>query len=120
MFQQLCREQPIVSCPISRLLSRGCCIGNERSSWCSHLRQSPAATAETPSKRIVAAGIQNHDVHPIVRCLHLPKELTYRDSTIAYIGFSARVDFDWEQIILTINLHPVACIVEQTYTIIAP
>src|SRR6185503_8121040 len=76
-------------------------------------RQAARARAEAAGQRIVAAGIEEHQVDRVAGELHLAENAGGADRLQLDVAFSLDLGADRQQKILTVDLHAVAGVVEQ-------
>ena len=72
-------------------------------------------TQAAGAERIVAAGVEDHDLQPRARALHLPQHDIDIDHLEIDIGLAHRIGADRHQIIGAADLHAVARIIEQRH-----
>ena len=86
-------------------------VGNESTHRAIHPRQSPAA--EATGKGVVAAGIENHDIETVAGGLHRPQHGVGVHALVRNFEFLANIHADGNQVILALELDPVARVIEQ-------
>ncbi len=113
MVNQLSGVESVGSAAIGGHRSGGRCVGNERSGRCVQRRQTLCGTPEAPGIRVVAAGIEDHQVHPIARGFHLGQHPANVHGFILYVFFSADLSLHGDHVVVPLHLHPVSGVVEQ-------
>ena len=70
----------------------------------------------TARERITSACIEDYDVKRVLLAIHLIEHPIQVYSFIFVIGLDLYIGINWNQIIAARNLHPVARVVEQSYS----
>src|SRR3984885_1426216 len=89
-------------------------IGYEGATGCVHPGET-ALDAARLGQRIVAAGIENHDVHLVLRRLHRPQHPPGIEGIGFQIGFGLNIGIDRDQVIRALCLYPMAGVIKQTH-----
>ena len=78
-----------------------------------HLCQAALATAAGAHKGVVAAGIQNHDVGGVACGLHFVQHGLRVYGAVGHLVFAVHVGTYRYQVVAALDLHAMACVVEQ-------
>ena len=87
---------------ILRDRARPGCVGDEGSRRAVHPRQAPVA--EAASKRVVAAGVQDHDIEAVAGRFHRPQHRLGVDALVGNLELLANIDAHRNQVILALEL----------------
>jgi hypothetical protein len=79
-----------------------------------HLRKPAIGCAEAAAaERIVAAGVEDHQVEASAGPLHLPQHQVDVDHLEIDVGFARRIGVDGDEIVGAGHLHPMPGVIEQ-------
>ena len=100
-------------------LSRSSCKGDQRSRWSVDLSEPTSEGSSTPldgalSKRVVAARVENHDVHATFAACHLGQGFVDGDSSDRDILHTLDLGPRGDHVVGAIDLDSVACEVEKS------
>ena len=84
-----------------------------------HARQPPGARAKTAAQRVVAAGIENDEVHGVTGELHFAEDPAGADRLNGHVAFFLDHGGRGHQIVLAVDLKPVTGVEEQPHRIAA-
>jgi hypothetical protein len=88
-------------------------VSQERAFAGVHRREAFAADAALPAERIIAAGVEHHDLQVCAAAFHLLQDLSRLDAAIAREDFVLRLKIDGRKVVLAIDLHGVAGVVKE-------
>ena len=111
--QQMLRVQAVGSTAIAGYGAGRSGIGHQRSDWRIHLRQPSLTRPCAAAKRVVAAGIQNHDVGHVASSLHLVKNRLRIDCAVGHLVFTGNSGAYRNQVVAPLDLHAVTRVIEQ-------
>jgi hypothetical protein len=89
-------------------------IGDEGAAGRVHARK-PALDAARLGQRIVAAGVQDHDIHLVLRRLHGTQHPAGVEGVGIQVGLGLNVGIYRDQIVRTFRLNPMPGVVEQAH-----
>ena len=114
--QQMLRIQAIGAAAVACNRTRRSGIGHQSPHRCVHLGQTGLAGTGAARKRVVAAGIQNHDVGNIAGCFHLVEHGLGVNCAVGNLIFPINTGTDRNQIIAAFDLHAMSGVIEQAGT----
>ena len=78
------------------------------------LRQAFACGAETPRDEVVAAGVHDHEIDPVLgAALHLGQHLVLAEGLVAYVPGNFNFGPNGQQVVAPFELHTMSGEVEQ-------
>jgi hypothetical protein len=98
---------------VLRTLAGRCRVGNEGAAGGVHACQS-AHDATRLGQRVVAAGIQHHDVHLVLRRLHRPQHPAGIEGIGIQVGLGLDVGVHRDQVVVALGLHAMPGVMEQS------
>ena len=110
-FEQLLRIQAVASTAIGSGLARCGCVGNQAAFGRVHLRQSTTDAAKFSLKWVIAAGVQNDDVHRAHR--QLVHDGVDIHGFYAHTGLTGDLGVHGNDVVLAPDLYSVAGVEEQ-------
>ena len=75
--------------------------------------ESPPATGLAAGERVVAAGVEDDDVHAVVRLAHAVEQLLHVHRVRHHVGLALDATGDRDEVVVAVDLHPVAGEVEE-------
>ena len=107
------RVQAVLPAAVAGHRTGRCGKGHQGADRRIHLRQAGRAGAEAARKRVVAAGVQNHDVGAIAGSFHLVQHGLGVHGGIGHLVLAFDRRSHRDQVVAALDLHAVAGVVKQ-------
>ena len=105
--------EPVVARTIARHFTWGCRVGEQRAGRRLHRRKAHSRIAEAARERVVAAGVEDHDIDPRSCALHHRQHAGGVHRLIFDFIFAAYIGTYRNQKIPIVDLHPVTGEIKQ-------